>query len=173
VTPERQPDAAAVVARVEGAACWVAGVATKGSAAAGAAGLVLWWLAAGGRVTGWWHGTLLSALVLVACLAPAEWLMNVRFAMVELVELPETLRGVAVRRAGGLRGRAVTPARGVPAAVRSVRDAVRDYGDVTGSWGAVAQVVTPAFWFLTAAALAAVPVLAAVAVVWAAIRVLS
>ena len=43
--------------------------------------------------------------------------------------------------------------------IRTVRDALQDYGDVAGSWGAVAQLVVPGFWVLTLAALAAVPVL--------------
>jgi hypothetical protein len=42
---------------------------------------------------------------------------------------------------------------------------LRDYGDVAGSWGTVAQLVAPSFWLLTLAAFVAVPVLAVVAAV--------
>jgi hypothetical protein len=42
---------------------------------------------------------------------------------------------------------------------------VQEYGDVAGSWGTVAQLVVPTFWFLTLAALAAVPVLVVAAVI--------
>ena len=42
---------------------------------------------------------------------------------------------------------------------------VRDYGDVVGSWGTVAQLLVPWFWMATIVALAAVPVLVVAAVV--------
>ena len=84
--------------------------------------------------------------------------MHVRSALVELVELPDALSGVAARRAGGLRSRRpVEPPDGdLMAAVRSVRGVLRDYGDVVGSSGTVAQLVVPSFWLLTIAALVAV-----------------
>jgi hypothetical protein len=151
-----------VVTRVEGAACWLARLTTRAALAGGAAGLVLWWLIAGERITEWWQGTAASLLVLALCLAPAVWLVNVRSAMVELVELPETLSGVARRRVGD---RPARPDGGLLGAVRSVRGVLRDYGDVVGSWGTVAQLVVPSFWVLTLAALAAVAVLCVLAVV--------
>ncbi len=159
--PDPRVDAVAqLVAHVEGAACRLARVATKATLAGGTTAIVLWWFAAGDRLTDWWQGTLASAVVLVLCVAPAIWLLHVRSALVELVELPETLSGVATRRAGRLRagGRAEAPDGGLLGAVRSVRDVVRDYGDVVGSWGMVAQLLAPSFWLLTLAALAAVPV---------------
>ena len=158
---------AQLVARVEGAACWLARVAIRAALAGGTAGLVLWWFAAGERIADWWQGTASSLLVLALCLAPAAWLLNVRGGMVELVELPDTLGGVARRRAAGLRtrARAEAPQGGLLGAVRSVRGVLRDYGDVVGSWGTVAQLVSPSFWLLTLAAFAAVPVLAVVAAV--------
>ncbi len=161
---------AGVVARVQGAACWLARLATRAAVAGGATGLVLWWSASGERITDWWQGTTSSLLVLALCVAPAAWLLNVRSAMLELAELPDTLTGVARRRGRRLRagGRAERPEGGLVGSVRTVRGVVRDYGDVMGSWGTVAQLLVPWFWFLTLAALAALPlvaVLAAVAVV--------
>ena len=50
-------------------------------------------------------------------------------------------------------------------AVRSTWGVLRDYGDVTGSWGAVAQVLAPPFWVLTVVALLAVPLVAVLALV--------
>lgn len=161
-----------LVARVEGAACWLARLAGRGALVGGGAGLVLWWFLTGERITEWWQGTASSLLVLTVCLAPALWLLNVRFALVGLVELPDTLGGVATRRAGRWRapGRVERPDGGVLGAVRSVRAVVRDYGDVTGSWGTVAQLMVPSFWLLTLAALAAVPVVAVLAAVAALAR---
>jgi hypothetical protein len=158
---------AAVVSRVEGAACWLARLATRAALVGAAAGLVLWWFAAGDRITDWWQGSALSTVVLLVCLAPALWLLNTRNSLVELVELPDTLRGVATRRAGGLRAgpQPRVPAGGVLGAVRSVRGVLGDYGDVVGSWGTVAQLVAPSFWMLTLAAFAAVPVVALLAAV--------
>ena len=93
-------------------------------------------------------------------LAPALWLLNVRFALVSLIELPDKLSEIARRRGGQLRGRPVErPKGGVIAAARTVRDLVQDYGDVTGSWGVVAQLLAPTFWLFTGAALVATPVL--------------
>jgi hypothetical protein len=153
---------AGVVARVEGAACWLARQATRASALGGLAGIVLWWVVAGDRIDDWWQGTVASLLVAVVALAPAEWLFNVRSALIDLVALPETIGGVTGRRAGQLRRRGPIrrPDGGFLGAVRSVRGLVRDYGDVAGSWGTVAQLVVPSFWLLTVAAFAAVPVLA-------------
>ena len=95
------------------------------------------------------------------------WLVNDRSGLVELVEMPNRLRGVATRRIGGLRSAEPVekPDGGVLEAVRSVRAVVRDYGDVVGSWGTVAQLVAPSFWFLTIVALAAVPVVVVLAAV--------
>ena len=164
---------ARLVARVEGAACWLARLAGRGALVGGGAGLVLWWFLAGAWLTDGWQGTASSLLVLAVCVAPTLWLLNVRFSLVRLVELPDTLGGVATRRAGGLRarGRAERPDGGVLGAVRSVRAVVRDYGDVAGSWGTVAQLVVPSFWLLTLAALAAVPVVAVLAAVAALVDV--
>jgi hypothetical protein len=157
---------AGVVGRVEGAACWLARQATRAAAAGAIAGLVLWWVVAGERVDEWW-GTLASVLVAAAVLAPAAWLCNVRSALVDLVALPDTLGGVTMRRSAQLRRRrpARRPDGGLLGAVRAVRGIVRDYGDVAGSWGTVAQLVVPSFWLLTVAAFAAVPVLVVAAAV--------
>lgn len=166
--PDSNADAiAGLVGRVEGAACWLAGVAMRAAVAGGAAGLVLWWFTTGERVTSWWQGTAGSLVVLGLCLAPALWLLNVRRGLVELVELPETLRGVATRRAGSLRGvgRPPAPPGGLRGAVRAVRSFLGDYGDVAGSWGTVAQMMAPTFWLLTLVAIAAVPVVAVLAAV--------
>lgn len=158
---------AGVVARVEGAACWLARVATKGAVVGGAAGALLWWVTAGDRIDEWWQGTLVSLLVLGLCLAAAGWLLNVRMALHELVELPGKLGDVTTRRGAQIRGtpRPERPKGGVLEAVRSVRGILRDYGDVVGSWGTVAQLVVPSFWLLTVAALVAVPVIVIVAAV--------
>ena len=156
---------AGVVTRVEGAACWLARQATRGAAAGAVAGLVLWGVVAGDRIDEWWRGTLASLLVAVVTMAPAAWLFNVRSALIDLVALPDTLGGVTMRRAAHLRRRGPIrrPEGGLLAAVRSVRRIVRDYGDVAGSWGTVAQLAVPSFWLLTVAAFAAVGVLALVA----------
>ena len=161
------------IARIQGGARWLAWVATRAAAAGGVSGVALWWLAAGGRVTDWWQGTAASVLVLALCLAPALWLVNVRMSLLGLLELPETLGGVAARRMGRAPAgpRPPAPAGGVIGALRSTWGVLRDYGDVTGSWGAVAQVLAPPFWVLTAVALLAVPlvvVLTLVAVLLAA-----
>lgn len=158
---------AGVVTRVEGAACWLARQATRGAALGAAAGLVLWWAVAGDRVDEWWQGTLASLLVAVVALAPAAWLFNVRSALIDLVALPDTLSGMTARRSAHLRRRRPIrrPEGGFLGAVRAVRGIIRDYGDVAGTWGTVAQVVVPSFWLLTVAAFAAVPVLVVVAAV--------
>lgn len=158
---------AGVVGRVEGAACWLARQATRGATAGAVAALVLWWVVAGDRIDGWWQGTLGSLLVAAVAGAPALWLFNVRSALIDLVALPDTLGGVTMRRTAQLRRRGPLrrPEGGVLGAVRSVRGLVRDYGDVAGSWGAVAQLAVPSFWLLTAVAFAAVPVLALAAAV--------
>jgi hypothetical protein len=158
---------AGMVGRVEGAACWLARLATRAAVVGGVAGALLWWASAGDNVDDWWDGTVSSLLVLGLCLAPAAWLVNVRFALLELVELPEKLNGVATRRAAHLRRKPPVdrPDGGVLGAARSVWEIVRDYGDVVGSWGTVAQLVAPPFWFLTAVAFAAVPILVVVAAI--------
>jgi len=158
-----------VVGRVEGKARWLARLATRAAIVGGAAAVVVWWIAAGGRVTDWWQGTAASLLVLALVAAPAAWLVNVRFALLELVELPAKLGGVATRRSAPLRaGRAAPvepPHEGPVGAVRSVWGVVRDFGDVVGAWGAVAQLVAPTFWLLTAVAFVAVPVVVLLAAV--------
>jgi len=158
---------AGMVARVEGAACWLARLATRAAVVGGGAGILLWWVTAGERVDDWWQGTAVSLLALVLCLAAAAWLLNVRSALVALVELPDRLTDVTTRRAAQLRRgpRLERPEGGVLAAVRSVRGILRDYGDVVGSWGTVAQLLVPTFWLLTVAALVAVPLLVVLAVV--------
>ena len=155
-----------LVARVEGAARRLARGATTAALVGGSAGLLLWWVAAGDRISDPWQGTAASVLVLTLCLVPAGWLLNVRFALHGLLELPGKLGGVAVRRTSSLRADPpVAPGAGLWGAVRSVRGVVRDYGDVVGSWATVAQLVAPSFWLLTVAALAAVPLLVVVAAV--------
>ena len=157
---------AGLVSRVEGGARWLAWFATRAAGAGGVAGIALWWLTAGERVTDWWRGTAGSVLVLALCLAPALWLVNVRMSLLGLLELPETLSGVAARRMGRTPAGAKppAPAGGVIGAVRSTWGIARDYGDVAGSWGAVAQVLAPPFWVLTVVALLAVPLVAVLAV---------
>ena len=158
---------AGLVSRVEGAARWLAWVATRAAFLGGVAGTALWWFSAGDRVDDWWQGTAGSVLFLALCLAPALWLAKVRMSLLGLLELPETLQGVAARRmrrtpAGH---RPPAPAGGAIGAVRSIWGVVRDYGDVAGSWGAVAQVLAPPFWLLTVVALLAVPLVSVLAVV--------
>ncbi len=158
---------AGVVARVEGAARWLARLATKAAVVGGIAGVALWWATTGDRVDEWWQGTVVSLLVLGLCLAAAGWLLNVRFALHELVELPDKLSGVTKRRAAQVRAGTllVRPDGSLLGTLRSVRAILRDYGDVVGSWGAVAQLLVPSFWLLTVAALVAVPVVVIVAAV--------
>ena len=158
---------AGLIGRIEGGARWLAWFATRAAAAGGVAGVALWWFAAGGRVTDWWQGTAGSVLVLALCLAPAVWLVNVRMSLLGLLELPETLGGVAARRMGRAQAEArpPAPAGGVFGAVRSTWGVLRDYSDVAGSWGAVAQVLAPPFWVLTVVALLAVPLVVVLALV--------
>lgn len=161
---------ASAVGRVEGKACWLARLATRVAIAGGLAALLLWWVVAGDRIGDWWQGTAASLLVLVLFLAPVAWLVNVRFALLELVELPEKLAGVATRRTARLRtGASGTPIErpeeGALEAVRSLWGVLRDYGDVVGAWGTVAQLVAPPFWLLTVVALAAVPLMVVLAAV--------
>ena len=158
---------AGLVARVGGAARWLAAFATRAAGVGGAAGIALWWLAAGDRLGNWWRGTAGSVVVLALCLAPALWLVNVRMSLLGLLELPETLGGVAARRVGRTPSDAKppAPARGPVAVVRSIWGVVRDYGDVAGTWGAVAQVLAPPFWLLTVVALVAVPLVVVLALV--------
>ena len=156
-----------LVARVEGAARGVIALATTAAAVAGIAGVVLWWSTAGHRLDDDARGALVCLLVLGLCLAPAGWLLNVRFALLSLLELPEKLAGVTARRGAQLLG--APPVRAAPTgrlkALRSVREVVRDYGDVVGSWSTVAQLLAPTFWALTVLAVLAVPVLVVVAAV--------
>lgn len=158
---------ATLVARVEGVARWVVWTATRAALLGGAAGVALWWFTAGERIGDWWRGTVGSLLVLGLCLAPALWLVNVRMSVLELLELPATLTGVATRRLRRARPGTKPPAPdgSVVGAVRSAWGILRDYGDVAGSWGAAAQLVAPPFWVLTVVALLAVPVVAVLAVV--------
>lgn len=159
---DARPDTVAgMVARVEGGACWLARLATRAAVVGGASGALLWWLTVGDRVGEWWRGTAASLLVLGLCLLPAGWLLNVRFALTELLELPAKLSGVATRRAAHFKTapRPERPEGGALQTMRSVYGIVRDYGDVAGSWGTVAQLVVPWFWLVTIAALGAVPLL--------------
>lgn len=135
--------------------------------AGGAAGALLWWVTVDDRGGDWWQGAAASLVVLAVCLAPAVWLVNVRSALVDLVELPEKLGGVTTRRAAQLRADPPVerPDGGLLVTVRSVRGVVRDYGDVVGSWGTVAQLLVPSFWLLTVAAFAAVPIVVLIAAV--------
>jgi hypothetical protein len=168
VAPDPRVQAVAgLVARVEGAARWLVAFATRAAGVGGAAGIALWWLSAGDGVGDWWQGTAGSVVVLALCLAPALWLVNVRMSLLGLLELPETLGGVAARRVGRAPSDAKppAPAGGPIGAVRSIWGVVRDYGDVAGTWGAVAQVLAPPFWLLTVVALLAVPLLVVLALV--------
>jgi hypothetical protein len=158
---------AGLVARVGGAARWLAWWATRAAAVGGAAGIALWWFAAGDRAAQWWQGTASSVVVLALCLAPALWLVNVRMSLRGLLELPETLSGVAARR---MRrpppdARPPAPAGGAIGAVRSMWGVLRDYGDLAGSWGAVAQILAPPFWLLTAVAVLAIPLVVVLALI--------
>jgi hypothetical protein len=158
---------AGLVARVEGAARWLAWLATRAAGVGGVAGVALWWLVAGESVDEWWRGTAGSVLVLALCVAPALWLVNVRMSLFGLLELPETLGGVAARRMRRTPpdGKPPAPAGGALGALRSIWGVVRDYGDVAGSWGAVAQVLAPPFWLVSLLALLVVPVVVALALV--------
>ena len=139
--------------RVARAACWLAKVATRAALVAAAAGAVVWWEAR----SDWTVGAVVMAVLLAL---PAVWLLNVRVALVSFVGMPEKLGEIARRRGGQLRGRpAERPKGGFLEAVRTVRDVVQDYGEVTGSWGLVVQLAAPTFWVFTALAFAAVPVL--------------
>ena len=142
-------------------ACWLARVATRAAAVSGAAGAAVWWQVRPDSTIG-----AIAALVLL--LLPAGWLLNVRFALVSFVDLPGKLGEIARRRGVQLRDRPVErPKGGVLGAMRTVRDLVQDYGEVTGAWGVVAQMVAPTFWLLTGLAFIAVPVLVIAAVVTA------
>jgi hypothetical protein len=158
---------AGLVSRIDGAARWLAWTATRVGAVGAVSGAVLWWFVAGSRVSEWWRGTAGSLLVLVLCLLPAVWLLNVRMSLLGLVELPETLGGVATRRTRRPRDedRPSKPDGGVLGTVRSLGSILQDYGDVAGSWGTVVQVLAPSFWLLTAVAFVAVPVLLVAALV--------
>ncbi len=164
--PDSRYDAlAGLVRRVAGPTCWLRRVVTTAAAVGALAGLMLWWVLSGDLLTQRWRGTVGSLLVLACALAPAGWLLNVRWALTGLLEVPEKLGGVTARRGAELLGRSrpERPAGGLRDAVGTVRGIARDYGDVVGSWRSVAQLLVPAFWALTAAAIAAVPALVALA----------
>lgn len=179
--PEPDPRLAklsAVVVRVEGATRRLARLVTAAAVVGGASGLALWWATDGRRIHDLGKFTAASLVLPVLYLVPAAWLLNVRFSLLALLELPGKLGGVTMRRGPELVGRArrEIPAEhgadggprlppGRLAAARALRGLVRDYGEVVGSWATVAQLVTPTFWALTALALLAVPILVAVAAV--------
>ena len=158
---------AGVVARAEGGVCWLARLCTRAAAVGGAAGALLWWLTIGDRVDECWRGTAASLLVLGLCLLAGAWLLNVRFALLELLEIPAKVSGVATRRAGqlGKDRRPERPDGGALQTGRSLYGIVRDYGDVVGSGGTGAQLVVPWFWMATIVAFAAVPLLVIAAIV--------
>ncbi|CAA9214214.1 MAG: hypothetical protein AVDCRST_MAG50-356 [uncultured Acidimicrobiales bacterium] len=137
-------------------------VATVAALAGGVGGLLLWAVLSAPRLFDWFEGTLTSVISLVLLLLPAGWLVFVRFTLAELVELPTKLGEVARRRGGQLR-RVPRPPEGPGGAARSVYRAARDYAEVTGGWGLVAQLATPWFWALTVAALIVALILAALA----------
>ncbi|MGI9022943.1 MAG: hypothetical protein ACR2HV_06895 [Acidimicrobiales bacterium] len=84
--------------RAERAARATARLATVAAVAGGVAGVLLWASTAGHRIDDDGRGALVSLLVLALCLAPAGWLLNVRFSLLALLDLPATVAGVAVRR---------------------------------------------------------------------------
>lgn len=126
----------------------LAGIATMAAVAGAASGVALWATLAAARLGDWPRGTIASLLAAALLLAPMAWMLNVRFALRELAELPETARSLAQR------GRPAGPV-----------DAARTYLDVTGSWALLVQLVSPAFWLVTALALVAVVALTAAAMV--------
>jgi len=164
-----------VMARVEAATRGLTRLVTVAAVAGASAGLVLWWSTVGHVMGRPGHSAVVAVFVLGLCLAPAAWLLNVRTAMLALLGLPAKVSGVVARRGAQLAGaRQGAPGAAVPiveartgrlAAVRTIRTAVRDYGDVTGSWARLGQLLTPTFWVLTGLALVAVPVLVAVAAI--------
>ncbi len=109
VDPRLEP-VARVVARVEGKARWLARLATRAAVVGGVGALVVWSVVSAGRLTEWWQGTVASLLVLALLAAPTAWLVNVRFALLELLKLPEKLAGVTTRRAGQLLRTGARPA---------------------------------------------------------------
>ncbi len=161
----------ALVARVERTTRGLSRLVTVAAVAGGLGGAVLWWSTSGSHIHDLGRGAAVSLVVLGVCLVPAGWLLNVRLALLALLKLPAKVGEVAMRRGTQLmgttrRGPSVAEHRvGRLAAVGSLRSAVRDYGDVAGSWATVAQLVTPTFWALTALALLAVPILVVVGAV--------
>lgn len=163
--------------RVEQAIRRLARLIAIAAAIAGGAGLLLWWSTVGHRVGRPGSSTAGVVVVALLCLAPAAWLVNVRLALLGLLEIPEKLSGVTARRGAQLLGSPLmsspqagaATARPVPeertgstgwlAAARSLHAAFGDYGDVAGSWARLAQLLTPTFWVLTGLALLAVPLL--------------
>ncbi len=167
----RRERLAAAIERIKGPAAWLAALVTVAAVLAAASGGLLWWAITGALVRNWWQGTLAALVLLALLLVPALWLLNVRLALTSLVELPTRLEDVVKRRGPQLRHlRLERPSGGIISTMRAVRDAARDYGDVVGSWGVVAQVAAPSFWLLTAAALAVVPVLVALSLLGGLLR---
>lgn len=163
---ERGERLAAAVNAIRVPVRWLARTATLLAMVAAVAAVVIWWIAAGQRTAAWWEGTVRSLLVLAVLLLPALWLVNLRMALLGVLELPSKLGDITRHRAPQLRRvRVERPQGGMRGALRSVRGLVGDYGEVTGSWGLVMQLVTPWFWFLTVAAVVAAPLLALAAVV--------
>lgn len=164
--PQRLDTLAAALTRIRGRVCWLARAVTRVAVVGGIAGAVLWWRLLGDDLDEWWSGTAKAVIVLAVLLAPALWLLNVRFALTSLVELPDRLGGIARRRGTQLRALpAERPANGTVEVVRNVRDVVQDYGEVTGSWALVGQLLAPTFWLFTAAAVGLVPVLVIAALI--------
>ncbi len=172
--PDAREQLASAITRVGGPLCWLARFVTSAAVCGSALGVLLWWIMAAERIGDWWIGTLEALILLALLLAPAAWLLNVRLALKSLVELPAKLQDVADRRGPQLRHlKGQRPRGGAIAAMRSIRGVAADYGEVVGSWGVVAQLVTPSFWLLTSAALLSVPVLAALCLIAGFVRLLT
>jgi len=123
-------------------------VAGYGAVAGAASGLALWKIVAADELGDGTAGTVGSLVLMALFVLPAGWLLNVRFTLQSLRDLPDTLIQVAER------SRAMTP-----------MGAVRSYGDITGSWALVLQLLSPVFWIASAAALVAVLALTVAAMV--------
>ena len=152
--------------RLRAVLSFAARMATRASITSGIAATLIWWNIGSRRVGDWPGGTLRSLLVLALLLAPAAWLLNVRVALTSVRDLPGTLQDVARRRGPQLRD-ALSDPYASPSfpSVRSGGRAIRDYGDVAGSWATVAQIVTPQFWLFTVAALFLTGALTSIALV--------
>lgn len=162
MTDPRQDRLADLILRVRGGVSWLARFATGMAVVGGLAGALLWAVITGGS------GGLGAIVLIVVLLAPAAWLLNVRFAFRALLGLPAKLGTVGERlrsdRSGDA-GRDERPTGSMVVVARSVHGAVREYDDLLGSWAAVAQMVSPWFWFLTVLACLAVPVLVVVSLI--------